>query len=52
MYSEMNRIVADMIRDRFVKACVAHYRDDVVRLYDGRMEIAKRVGFHATYRGM
>jgi hypothetical protein len=52
VYNEMSRIVADMIRDKFVKACVAHYRDDVVRLYDGRLELARRMGFRATYRVM
>ena len=46
----MNRVVADMIRDKFMKACVAHYRDDVVRLYDGRMKIARRMGFRMTYQ--
>lgn len=52
MYNErrMNRVVADMIRDKFMKACVAHYRDDVVRLYDGRMELVRRMGFHEAYR--
>ena len=48
----MHKVVADMVRDKFMKACVAHYRDDVVRLYDGRLELARRMGFRATYRVM
>jgi len=28
----MNSIIADMIRDRFVRTCVAYYRDDVIQI--------------------